>query len=145
MWWRVYFKSWIAWKKKWYLSPILHRYSKVSILDKDLQANRFEWFSHVMWVKIVQSGNGIQPKWACISCLYHSRYRSGTLMCHWLGSFSEMLFFLFQTLDLLAAMCEQKQYKFSRLDGSTPSMQRMQIVKRFNSLHSDHCKFSNFL
>ncbi|XP_021937770.1 DNA repair and recombination protein RAD54B-like isoform X3 [Zootermopsis nevadensis] len=46
-----------------------------------------------------------------------------------------------QTLDLLAAMCEQKQYKFSRLDGSTPSMQRMQIVKRFNSLHSDHFVF----
>lgn len=93
----------------------------------------------------VEGGNEIWTKVACISCLYHSRYRSGTLMCHWLGSFSEMLFFLFQTLDLLAAMCEQKQYKFSRLDGSTPSMQRMQIVKRFNSLHSDHCKFSNFL
>ncbi|XP_033606258.1 DNA repair and recombination protein RAD54B isoform X3 [Cryptotermes secundus] len=46
-----------------------------------------------------------------------------------------------QTLDMLANMCEQKQYKFCRLDGSTPSTQRMQIVRMFNRQHSDHFVF----
>ncbi|KAJ9580257.1 hypothetical protein L9F63_004070 [Diploptera punctata] len=42
-----------------------------------------------------------------------------------------------QTLDLLAYLCQQKGYKYCRLDGSTPSGQRMEIVKRFNNSYSD--------
>ncbi|PSN33104.1 DNA repair and recombination protein RAD54B [Blattella germanica] len=42
-----------------------------------------------------------------------------------------------QTLDLMQSMCEQNHYKFCRLDGSTPSGQRMEIVKRFNSPYCD--------
>ncbi|XP_069701222.1 DNA repair and recombination protein RAD54B-like isoform X2 [Periplaneta americana] len=46
-----------------------------------------------------------------------------------------------ETLDMLASICEQNKYKFSRLDGSTPTGQRLNIVKNFNSQHCDHYIF----
>ncbi|KAG0066317.1 helicase [Linnemannia elongata] len=38
-----------------------------------------------------------------------------------------------QTLDILQDMCTQRQYKFFRLDGSTPSQKRQELVDKFNS------------
>ena len=49
--------------------------------------------------------------------------------------------FKFQTLDLLGSLCEQIGYKFLRLDGSTPSGQRMEIVNRFNNSYCDCSKY----
>ncbi|RZF43998.1 hypothetical protein LSTR_LSTR007270 [Laodelphax striatellus] len=47
-----------------------------------------------------------------------------------------------QTLDLIAAFCEQKQYTYSRLDGSTPATQRTAIIDKFNS---SSCRDNVFL
>ncbi|KAG0289623.1 helicase [Linnemannia gamsii] len=38
-----------------------------------------------------------------------------------------------QTLDILQEMCTQRHYKFLRLDGSTPSHKRQELVDKFNS------------
>ncbi|KAF9126732.1 helicase [Mortierella sp. 14UC] len=38
-----------------------------------------------------------------------------------------------QTLDILQDMCTQRQYKFLRLDGSTPAQKRQELVDKFNS------------
>ncbi|XP_039275930.1 DNA repair and recombination protein RAD54B [Nilaparvata lugens] len=46
-----------------------------------------------------------------------------------------------QTLDLIAAFCEQKQFAYSRLDGSTPSTQRTNIIANFNSSACTHSVF----
>ncbi|XP_064461046.1 DNA repair and recombination protein RAD54B-like isoform X2 [Ornithodoros turicata] len=42
-----------------------------------------------------------------------------------------------KTLDLLQQLCSQKKYPVVRLDGSTSSVQRMELVDRFNSPSSD--------
>ncbi|KAH7960971.1 hypothetical protein HPB49_025484 [Dermacentor silvarum] len=42
-----------------------------------------------------------------------------------------------KTLDILEDVCTQKEYPFLRLDGSTSSMQRLELVERFNSPHSN--------
>ncbi|KAH7964499.1 hypothetical protein HPB51_027261 [Rhipicephalus microplus] len=41
------------------------------------------------------------------------------------------------TLDILEDICMQKGYPFLRLDGSTSSTQRLELVERFNSPHSN--------
>lgn len=46
----------------------------------------------------------------------------------------------FQTLDLLEALCDQYGYKHCRLDGSTPSARRVDIVNKFNSPYSTNRK-----
>ncbi|KAF9926011.1 DNA repair and recombination protein rad54b [Linnemannia zychae] len=38
-----------------------------------------------------------------------------------------------QTLDILQDMCIQRQYKFARLDGSTPTQKRQELIDKFNS------------
>ncbi|KAK3847096.1 MAG: SNF2 family DNA-dependent ATPase domain-containing protein [Linnemannia gamsii] len=38
-----------------------------------------------------------------------------------------------QTLDILQDMCTQRQYKYLRLDGSTPTQKRQELVDKFNS------------
>nr|CAD7593222.1 unnamed protein product [Timema genevievae] len=47
-----------------------------------------------------------------------------------------------QTLDLLAALCNRSGYNYCRLDGSTPTGQRLPLVDKFNSPHSNYCKLS---
>ncbi|XP_050024502.2 DNA repair and recombination protein RAD54B-like [Dermacentor andersoni] len=42
-----------------------------------------------------------------------------------------------KTLDILEDVCTQKGYPFLRLDGSTSTMQRLELVERFNSPHSN--------
>ncbi|XP_075540713.1 DNA repair and recombination protein RAD54B-like isoform X2 [Dermacentor variabilis] len=42
-----------------------------------------------------------------------------------------------KTLDILEDVCTQREYPFLRLDGSTSSMQRLELVERFNSPHSN--------
>ncbi|KAL1440382.1 hypothetical protein MTO96_009426 [Rhipicephalus appendiculatus] len=42
-----------------------------------------------------------------------------------------------KTLDILEDVCMQKGYPFLRLDGSTSSTQRLELVERFNSPHSN--------
>ncbi|KAH6932353.1 hypothetical protein HPB50_004882 [Hyalomma asiaticum] len=42
-----------------------------------------------------------------------------------------------KTLDILGDLCTQKGYPFLRLDGSTSSAQRLELVERFNSPHSN--------
>nr|XP_037284031.1 DNA repair and recombination protein RAD54B-like [Rhipicephalus microplus] len=42
-----------------------------------------------------------------------------------------------KTLDILEDICMQKGYPFLRLDGSTSSTQRLELVERFNSPHSN--------
>ncbi|XP_068083216.1 DNA repair and recombination protein RAD54B [Anabrus simplex] len=42
-----------------------------------------------------------------------------------------------QTLDLLQLVCEKRNYKYCRLDGSTPTAQRQSIVDKFNRVSSD--------
>lgn len=42
-----------------------------------------------------------------------------------------------KTLDMIQGLCEHYNYKFSRLDGSTPSHDRCKIVSSFNSISSD--------
>ncbi|KAG8251607.1 DNA repair and recombination protein rad54b [Homalodisca vitripennis] len=46
-----------------------------------------------------------------------------------------------QTLDLLAALCDQYHYKHCRLDGSTPTARRVEIVNKFNSPYSENSVF----
>ena len=45
-------------------------------------------------------------------------------------------FLSFQTLDLLAELCQQLQLGFLRLDGSTPATKRQSLVDQFNSSYS---------
>nr|CAD7207008.1 unnamed protein product [Timema douglasi] len=47
-----------------------------------------------------------------------------------------------QTLDLLAAICDGSGYSYCRLDGSTPTAQRLPLIDTFNSPHSNYCKVS---
>ncbi|XP_055535606.1 DNA repair and recombination protein RAD54B-like [Wyeomyia smithii] len=42
-----------------------------------------------------------------------------------------------KTLDMITGLCEYHNYKFCRLDGSTPSNDRCKIVSSFNSSTSD--------
>nr|CAD7459038.1 unnamed protein product [Timema tahoe] len=44
-----------------------------------------------------------------------------------------------QTLDLLATICNGSGYNYCRLDGSTPTSQRLPLVDKFNSPHSNYC------
>ncbi|KAF9541575.1 DNA repair and recombination protein rad54b [Mortierella hygrophila] len=46
-----------------------------------------------------------------------------------------------QTLDILQDMCTQRQYKFFRLDGSTPAQKRQELVDKFNSPSSQQFVF----
>lgn len=41
-----------------------------------------------------------------------------------------------QTLDVLEKLCQVNNYRFLRLDGSTPSNRRFALVEQFNSHHS---------
>ena len=43
------------------------------------------------------------------------------------------------TLDLLQAHCSASGYSYVRLDGTTPPLQRVDIVRRFNSPLSSTC------
>ncbi|CAN7986196.1 unnamed protein product, partial [Ixodes hexagonus] len=44
-------------------------------------------------------------------------------------------------LDVVQELCACKGYSFLRLDGSTSSTQRLELVERFNSVHSDYFVF----
>ncbi|GLH12045.1 DNA repair and recombination protein RAD54-like [Gryllus bimaculatus] len=46
-----------------------------------------------------------------------------------------------QTLDMLASVFSQEQFKYCRLDGSVPSGQRQKIVEQFNSNYIDYFIF----
>ncbi|XP_075215180.1 DNA repair and recombination protein RAD54B-like [Lycorma delicatula] len=46
-----------------------------------------------------------------------------------------------QTLDMLAELCSQNEFRYCRLDGATPSAQRVSIVNKFNSTHSQETIF----
>ncbi|XP_022085624.1 DNA repair and recombination protein RAD54B-like [Acanthaster planci] len=46
-----------------------------------------------------------------------------------------------QTLGFLQKLCEQEGYKFCRLDGSTPTARRQEIVEHFNSSYSQETVF----
>ncbi|XP_038053766.1 DNA repair and recombination protein RAD54B-like [Patiria miniata] len=46
-----------------------------------------------------------------------------------------------QTLSLLQKLCEQEGYKFCRLDGSTPTAKRQEIVEHFNSSYAQETVF----
>lgn len=46
-----------------------------------------------------------------------------------------------KTLDLIQCLCDQKEYKYLRLDGQTPTSKRQELVQRFNSRHSLECVF----
>jgi len=43
-----------------------------------------------------------------------------------------------QTLDIFVKLCDMKHYKYLRLDGSTATAQRTDIVKKFNDSNSDY-------
>lgn len=43
-----------------------------------------------------------------------------------------------QTLDIFVKLCNIKHYKYLRLDGSTATAQRTDIVKKFNDSNSDY-------
>nr|XP_045620882.1 DNA repair and recombination protein RAD54B-like isoform X1 [Procambarus clarkii] len=45
------------------------------------------------------------------------------------------------TLDMLATLCTRYDYPYLRLDGSTPTNKRQQLVDRFNSQHSNDFVF----
>lgn len=44
------------------------------------------------------------------------------------------------TLDVVAALCDRYNYQYLRLDGSTPTHRRQQLVDRFNCATSNDCK-----
>ena len=52
---------------------------------------------------------------------------------------------VFQTLDVLEALCTSAGYPWLRLDGQTPTSKRQQLVERFNSPYSQDCKRSGIL
>lgn len=43
-----------------------------------------------------------------------------------------------QTLDIFVKLCDMKNYKYLRLDGSTATAQRTDIVKKFNDSNSNY-------
>lgn len=43
-----------------------------------------------------------------------------------------------QTLDVFVKLCNLKQYKYLRLDGTTATALRTDIVKKFNNLQSEY-------
>lgn len=43
-----------------------------------------------------------------------------------------------QTLDIFVKLCSIRHYKYLRLDGSTATAQRTDIVKKFNNSNSDY-------
>lgn len=47
-----------------------------------------------------------------------------------------------QTLDIFVKLCNMKHYEYLRLDGTTATAQRTDIVKKFNDSNSD---YSNYL
>lgn len=49
-----------------------------------------------------------------------------------------------QTLDIFVKLCDMKHYKYLRLDGSTATAQRTDIVKQFNDSNSNYSKLHNF-
>lgn len=46
-----------------------------------------------------------------------------------------------QTLDVFVRLCDINHYKYLRLDGSTPSTQRTDIVKQFNNSSSNYSTY----
>lgn len=46
-----------------------------------------------------------------------------------------------QTLDIFVNLCNLKHYKYLRLDGSTATAQRTDIVKQFNNPNSDYSTY----
>jgi hypothetical protein len=44
-----------------------------------------------------------------------------------------------KTLNIIQQLCVLNQYKFSRLDGSTDTKKRQQLVDSFNAGHSNCC------
>lgn len=43
-----------------------------------------------------------------------------------------------QTLDIFVKLCNTKHYKYLRLDGTTATAQRTDIVKQFNNSRSEY-------
>ncbi len=46
-----------------------------------------------------------------------------------------------QSLDVMQTLCKKRSYRFVRLDGSTPTGQRQNIVDHFNDQTSDYCAY----
>lgn len=46
-----------------------------------------------------------------------------------------------QTLDIFVKLCNVRQYKYLRFDGTTATAQRTDIVKKFNNPTSDYSNF----
>lgn len=46
-----------------------------------------------------------------------------------------------QTLDVFVKLCNMKRYKYLRLDGTTATSQRTDIVKQFNNIKSDYSTY----
>lgn len=47
-----------------------------------------------------------------------------------------------QTLDVFVKLCNMKHYKYLRLDGTTATSQRTDIVKQFNNTNSDYSTYT---
>lgn len=47
-----------------------------------------------------------------------------------------------QTLDVFVKLCNTKHYKYLRLDGTTATSQRTDIVKQFNITNSDYSTYT---
>lgn len=50
-----------------------------------------------------------------------------------------------QTLDIFVKLCNMKHYKYLRLDGTTATAQRTDIVKKFNSSNPDYSTYYFFM
>lgn len=46
-----------------------------------------------------------------------------------------------QTLDIFVKICDMNHYKYLRLDGTTATAQRTDIVKKFNNSKSDYSTY----
>lgn len=49
-----------------------------------------------------------------------------------------------QTLDIFVKLCNMNRYKYLRLDGTTATAQRTDLVKKFNNSNSDYSTYFIF-
>ncbi|KAG7177049.1 DNA repair and recombination protein RAD54-like 1 [Homarus americanus] len=72
---------------------------------------------------------GDSGKLAVVSCILWALREPGTEKIVLVSNYTT-------TLDMLAALCTRYNYPYLRLDGSTPTNKRQQLVDRFNSKYS---------
>ncbi|KAK7077849.1 DNA repair and recombination protein rad54b, partial [Halocaridina rubra] len=65
-------------------------------------------------------------KLAVVSCILWSIYETGNEKIVIVSNYTT-------TLDILAHLCEKYSYCYLRLDGSTPTSKRQDLVDNFNS------------